>query len=439
MELSLYKKARCLQGSGLLFLKNIQENSKKKQGLIVLLAGLIVGLTCACNTTKQTQINRANWYETNDAEVKMKTKIHHLTNDSSAVYIALPKNKFLTNNTKVVAKYWLFNDFKGKELVDSSSARFTLNNLTNDQNRVVLKKIIGAKQGQNYWLKVVVINELNEKLGNKKIMVYKIDDQNDQNYLTKYKKNNAILFDKFAKQHEGLIVMYRKGVLKKLTVAYFKSNQQLALPPFVNQKIKETKPIPDSLFYSNGKITIKKLGALFIKIDEKHEKGLTIVAVDENFPKLTSANELIASLRYITRNEEYQMLKNAENPKKAIDNFWLDKAGSIDRGKVLIKTFYGRVQRANQFFTSYCEGWQTDRGLIYIIYGQPSEVYQTAYGELWIYNGNRMTDGMDLSFSFTQLNLPFSTEHYQLKRDAYYETSWHDAVYEWRKGLVRNK
>ena len=43
---------------------------------------------------------------------------------------------------------------------------------------------------------------------------------------------------------------------------------------------------------------------------------------------------------------------------------------SLERAKELIKNYYGRLQHANLFFTSYLEGWKTDRGMIFMIFGE---------------------------------------------------------------------
>ena len=76
---------------------------------------------------------------------------------------------------------------------------------------------------------------------------------------------------------------------------------------------------------------------------------------------------------------------NAEDKKLALDKFWLAKAGSEERGKELIRKYYNRVQDANNYFSSYTEGWRTDRGMISIIFGKPNVVTRTRREEIWSY------------------------------------------------------
>ena len=37
--------------------------------------------------------------------------------------------------------------------------------------------------------------------------------------------------------------------------------------------------------------------------------------------------------------------------------------------------YYRRVRFANEEFTQYKDGWKTDRGMIYILFGPPNQVF----------------------------------------------------------------
>src|SRR5205085_2026998 len=75
--------------------------------------------------------------------------------------------------------------------------------------------------------------------------------------------------------------------------------------------------------------------------------------------------------------------------------------GSNERARELLKRYYGRVKEANRNFTSYCEGWKTDRGMIFIIFGPPVNVYHSRRDEVWVY-GNEANPGA-LRFIFNKL------------------------------------
>jgi hypothetical protein len=90
------------------------------------------------------------------------------------------------------------------------------------------------------------------------------------------------------------------------------------------------------------------------------------------------------------------------------------------------------VQDANYYFTSYLEGWKTDRGMVYLIYGSPNVIYRTLNSETWIYGEENNVNS--LSYSFTKVNNPFTNNDYTLERSVVYKQSWITAVDIWRQG-----
>jgi GWxTD domain-containing protein len=122
------------------------------------------------------------------------------------------------------------------------------------------------------------------------------------------------------------------------------------------------------------------------------------------------------------------------NKKAAVDSFWIHTAGSADRARELIRKFYNRTLDANRYFTSYLEGWRTDRGLIYLIYGPPNAVYRYSTGETWIYGEEHNSNS--LNFTFTKVINPFSTNDFRLERSPIYQDSWYRATNSWREGRI---
>ena len=174
----------------------------------------------------------------------------------------------------------------------------------------------------------------------------------------------------------------------------------------------------------------------YIKTNKGDDLGIAILSVEKDFPRLTKAIDLLKTLRYITKSNEYNRLLNAKDAKKAVDDFWLERAGSYKRGRILIEEFYGRIQRANTLFTTYKEGWKTDRGLIYIIYGTPQVVAKQKDTESWTYAATRYSP--QIRFNFQRQAIGFSPDRAVLQRNFYFEDSWHRAVFEWRKGIIQN-
>ena len=154
---------------------------------------------------------------------------------------------------------------------------------------------------------------------------------------------------------------------------------------------------------------------------------------------------MIPPLAYLATPEEMEEMLTAGKPKLALDKFWLDRTGSIERSKELIRIYYNRTLFSNFYFTSYKAGWLTDRGMIYIMYGPPDKVYKNAEGESWGYKkpavksrwGSRYTmEDQYLWFNFRKQKSLFSDNDFVLNRAGTPVSYWDIAVARWREGKV---
>jgi len=330
--------------------------------------------------------------------------------------------------------YELYKDLNGKNIVYSLIANFEVNKSQQLSTYATLKNRIAVKDGQNYLLKMIILDQVSFKNYYLEDLIKKSSAFNEQSFLVTNAYNKQVLFENYTQKNSRIQVQYRNETQATLKDKYHKPFRELALPTFKPKRKRPYIYMVDSTFTSDGAFTISKLGTYSVQMKDAQGTGLVLVSVDKRFPKLANAKDLVEALRYITRSEEFEKMIRAENPKAAVDSFWLDRAGSFDRGKVLVKEFYGRVQRANNFFTTYKEGWKTDRGVVFLIYGEPDLVHKSAQTEQWIYEGNSTKSR--ISFSFTQGTHAFLKAEPALVRSSYYEDSWHRSVYEWRKGLI---
>ena len=143
---------------------------------------------------------------------------------------------------------------------------------------------------------------------------------------------------------------------------------------------------------------------------------------------------MVAPLRILNSKNEFKKISEAEDKKVAIDRFWLKIAGDRRRAKDLIAKFYGRVQDANSYFTSHVDGWKTDRGLVYLVYGPPNTLYKNSQSEIWIYGEEGHVSSLNLSF--LKMRNPFTDNDYKLDRSPIYKNSWYQAVDSWRQGRI---
>ena len=101
------------------------------------------------------------------------------------------------------------------------------------------------------------------------------------------------------------------------------------------------------------------------------------------------------AIRFISTDEEYKKMLG-QPPRQAVDDFWIGLTGNPERALSQIKRYYGRVEFANELFSSVIEGWKSDRGMIFIVFGSPSIVYRNSGVEEWTYG----EPGSPLSFKF---------------------------------------
>jgi len=150
--------------------------------------------------------------------------------------------------------------------------------------------------------------------------------------------------------------------------------------------------------------------------------------VRENFPKFTKIDELVPPLILVTTPEEFAALSNAKGEKAKFDKTILNITGDKDRARLFMKNFFRNIELANIYFSSYKEGWKTDRGMLYLIFGLPDEVSKNTGNEIWTYKS------VNTKFTFVRSGSVYDPENYVLLRDKRFTDAWFGMVDLWRKG-----
>lgn len=256
------------------------------------------------------------------------------------------------------------------------------------------------------------------------------------NYLLINHKSNLPVMNNFLLKEDLLYFTTGRPVDDSLFVFHYDHEFSPAPSPTDTAAISDKKMLtPDSSFMVKvgHPFTFTKTGLYFIQKDSATSYGITYFVQDNKFPQLTTAEEMIEPLIYITTPEEYAKLKSSSHPKISLDSFWLRIGGSKEYSRQLIKSFYQKVEYANCTFTTYKEGWKTDRGIIYIIFGKPDQVYKWGDKEEWVYD-NIQTH--IITFSFEKKPNSFTDEHYELVRNPEYEKFWQSTIEKWKNGII---
>lgn len=154
-----------------------------------------------------------------------------------------------------------------------------------------------------------------------------------------------------------------------------------------------------------------------------------------DFPHVRSVPYLIETTRYVTSRSEYERMNGSDDPKGALDAFWLDCGNDEDRAANLIATYYGRVEEANRYFSGLQEGWRTDRGMVHIVYGVPNKVRRSGRSEWWIYGEEGSAN--TITFSFRHAPTELDANRYILDRSIQFRPTWDRMVTSWRNGRIQ--
>ncbi|MFC2099195.1 GWxTD domain-containing protein, partial [Bacteroidota bacterium] len=231
-------------------------------------------------------------------------------------------------------------------------------------------------------------------------------------------------------------VDYRRGV-DTVYIKYYKNNFPLPRPPVTNLSSPKPDYRPDSIFTypfsDTTKYILPQEGMYHIQVDPRQEGGLSLFNFGENYPRVASIHDMVGPLAYLASSQEYNELITQTNMKLAIDNFWLQAGGNVQTSRELIRVFYNRVFFANYFFTSYKEGWKTDRGMMFIVYGPPNILTKKGDNEIWVYYRKKSRE--PLQFIFTRHANPYTHNDFWLERN-FTNSLWTLAVRDWRSGKI---
>jgi GWxTD domain-containing protein len=216
-----------------------------------------------------------------------------------------------------------------------------------------------------------------------------------------------------------------------LVVSFYKTDFPAAAPPFSTAQSR-VQPLlkPDSMFTISPEeaLSLPMKGLYLIQSDTASSTGLAF-RVEDDYPKHAKIETLAGPMIYLCTKQEYERLMAAGSDKSQFDKVILSITGSTDRARTFMRNYFRRVELANTYFSSYKEGWKTDRGMIYIIYGPPQEVYLVGDREVWGYKNVYYTG----QFTFVKSSSVFDPENYVLIRDKNFADTWYQMIDLWRK------
>ncbi|GAA4445828.1 hypothetical protein GCM10023189_00200 [Nibrella saemangeumensis] len=239
--------------------------------------------------------------------------------------------------------------------------------------------------------------------------------------------------------NDTVVIRDVAGTSKQLYLFRYKHDFDPAQSPMNTS----SRPAPRSLavdtalmVMTNQPIQLPEEGLYFFVEDTTDAAGLGLVAVDKRFPRITRPEKLVKPVLYMSTSQEITELNNATDAKKALDRYWLSlMSGNEEVARRAIRAYYNRVEEANKLFTTYKEGWKTDKGMIYIVLGPPDRVQRSRDREVWVYT--KRANVSEINFTFNKRPNQFVEDHYELVRYVEYQPIWYPIVEAWRTGAIR--
>ena len=276
-----------------------------------------------------------------------------------------------------------------------------------------------------------------------------LSDDNMYNYELLNATNQSDIFGQVIRKDQYFNIRSLKSQPDSLYLYFYKPFETIPDPPsiIVPQKTFDYDPERTVVlpYSSDSPLMLPSKGIYRLSGDSMSTDGITLFNFGPEYPQTTSPETMIEPLVYLTSEAELYSIKTADNLKLALDNFWISCGKNVEKARELIRIYYTRVYYANLFFTSYTEGWKTERGMIYVMYGPPDKLYKTSEGESWGYLkpeiksrwGNRVqVKEQYIYFNFKQRENQFTDNDYYLSRSESLISNWSQAVSSWRKGVV---
>ncbi|MES2566774.1 MAG: GWxTD domain-containing protein [Bacteroidota bacterium] len=400
----------------------------------------------ACTSQKVNQSSTENLYKKENNELSSKYIIYHVNDSVSQLFYEISNETLMYKRTDTSDYFYCH-----VKLIISVSSEDELNRVLDTtivvvkdrQSDAIVKQLKGnvffsLTKGINYYIDIQVRDIHKKVVYHQSEFSNKSSVYSRQNFLIT-NSHNELQFTSYFKPEEVVNVRSRRNFEKLYDVDFFKPNFKLALPPFSTDQMQHFSYKPDSTFSvymveDKIELALPPRGFYHLKTNNNTKDGVTFFVYESSFPKIKNTEQMIHATRYIMAKKEFDNCMLANDKKMAIDKFWMDIAGSNERAKELIRKYYGRVQEANKLFTSFQEGWKTDRGMIFVVFGAPNKVTKRKNGEIWTYG--ELGNPNSMVFAFTKIINPFTDNDYFLERSEAYKVPWYEAVDMWRQGRI---
>jgi GWxTD domain-containing protein len=382
----------------------------------ILLVLFTFGLTVEISAQSITGFNLNYEYDP-DAEISFKTQPVR-QGDEVRIYF-----DFKCNRSEFAVSDYIFEWEKRTSVNDRSGESIKTSETVISEDSRHRSGILTVQASEKNWFAVVSItNKTNKGVWN----FYSVVERNWPLEFILYESGGPIFSNYINTGMTYRVADSKPG--QKLYGYLYKGTFNAAAPPFAKSGSDDRFLKADSSFViSDGSFNPKDQGLYLIQSDTTSANGLSVFAAPSPFPKYNTIQGLASPLIYLTTSDEQAKLMQVGNDKSGFDKIIVEMVGDAGRARTFMRSYYQRVENANKLFTGFKEGWKTDMGMIYMIFGVPSEVSRTTAYEIWYYKGTGS------KFIFSRSGSVFAPITYFLTRNEDYTQDWYSTIDLWRK------
>lgn len=426
----------------------MQKKGKLITGKIIFFSVLtLVFLGCRPLIRPASQ-NYAHIYQSTLNYIRPQYHVFHQNAHTSQLHITVSSDDLLYTREDIdgslIARFqvscYLYESLQSRKLTDSISVVFT-DSILRDESREIIRTINleGTPAGKSILF--VELTDLKRRANHRQILpLNKAHAYTSSFFILTADDGSAAHAPFFLTPGMKYTATYPEDKNFSMQAGRYSIPQAIPFPAHVMDNSHSHIPDPweaDSVFtlsFMSGQsapFSCKPGEMYFFHQEGFPEHGFAAYCFQEGFPSDLHADYMLLPMRYITSSDEYNQLFDLGDAELALERFWTRSAGNPDRAFEIMHRYNARVVNANTLFTSFVPGWQTDRGMIYIIFGPPQRVYKEHLKETWIYH-----EGVNIpqaQFVFNLVENRYSDNHFLLERNTAFRSTWNHAVNIWRR------
>jgi len=417
-----------------------------KRWIFFILTILLVVISSCVSLRRGTrQMTTLSLYNPGQTTIHPEFTIYHHSDTESSLFFRLLSSELLFNQAnpqmkdqaRVRLSYVLYASLANNEVAARDTQSFVFD------RDIVGEQVIGSvkiptERGKTYLIDVRLDDVLRNTTYRDYVLADRFSEFPQQDYLLLTYPGNRVSFQRYFYADEHFRILKKNTQINQIYISIFSPRDVLPLPPYSVDTPLDLAPLPDStISVSWSEQQLFRLGQPGIYVfhdDPSRSRGLGLAQFGDRYPQIRAPEDMLQPLQYLMTSEEYADIIQNADIKRAVDDFWLNKGKTMANARDLIRVYYNRVTFANIYFASSRQGWQTDRGMIFLIMGPPSVVEKFETREVWKYE--MAETEQTYRFDFDLADDYWMGYDYSLKRSEEHRTIWNRAVESWRKGKI---